>query len=56
MPVEKIKDFETNLFEHLTATKESLLASIRESGKLTEESEAELKDAIIALRDKFLGL
>ena len=56
VPVEKIKDFETNLFEHLTATKESLLASIRESGKLTEESEAELKDAIIALRDKFLGL
>ena len=56
VPVEKIKDFETNLFEYLTATKESLLASIRESGKLTEESEAELKDAIIALRDKFLGL
>ena len=56
VPVEKIKDFETTLFEHLTATKESLLASIRESGKLTEESEAELKDAIIALRDKFLGL
>ena len=56
VPVEKIKDFETNLFEYLTATKESLLASIRESGKLTEDSEAELKDAIIALRDKFLGL
>ena len=56
VPVEKIKDFETTLFEHLTATKESLLASIRESGKLTEESEAELKASIIALRDKFLGL
>ena len=31
LPVEAIKDFENDLFEHLVATKESLLSSIRKS-------------------------
>ena len=54
--IEDIKSFEEELFEYLSATKESLLETIRVSGVLTSESEAELRDAIIACRDKFLGL
>ena len=56
VPLEKIHEFERTLFEHLTATKEELLKTIRETGALTKESEEELKAAIIDLRDKFLGV
>ena len=51
---ERIKDFECELFEYLRATKESLLASIRESGVLSPESEAELKAAIEYCKEKFV--
>ena len=56
VPLEKIHEFERTLFEHLTATKEELLKTIRETGALTKESEEELKAAIIDLREKFLGV
>ncbi len=53
--VEDIRAFESELFEYLTATKDELLASIRDTGALTDETTAELKDAIRTVKDKFLG-
>ena len=53
--VEDIKRFERELCEHLTATKSELLASITETGTLTDETTAELRSAIIACKNKFLG-
>ena len=50
--VEDIRRFETELFEKLTATETELLADIRESGKLSEESEARLREVIAACKDK----
>ncbi len=49
-----ISRFESELFEHLRAAKDELLASIRDTGVLTPEAEAELKSAIIAFKEKFL--
>ena len=53
--VSDIHAFEDELFEHLTATEDSLLAAIREYGNLTPELEERLRLSIIACRDKFLG-
>jgi F-type H+-transporting ATPase subunit alpha len=55
IPVSDISRFEKELFEYLTATKDELLADIRNTGVMTAENEAVLKEAIIACRDKFLG-
>ena len=54
IPVASIKDFEAELFEYLVAAKDELLKSIRESGVLSPESEAELREAIIACKEKSL--
>ncbi|MBQ7344157.1 MAG: F0F1 ATP synthase subunit alpha [Clostridia bacterium] len=51
--VEDIGRFESELFEYLTAVKSELLASIRETGVLSPESEEELKAAILAVKEKF---
>ena len=51
--IEDIRDFESELFEYLTATKDELLAAIRESGALTPEIEDGLKSAIIEVAKKF---
>ena len=51
--VEDIKAFEGALFEYLVAAKDELLSSIRETGVLSEEREAELKEAIIYCKNKF---
>ena len=51
--VEDIGRFESELFEYLTAVKSELLASIRETGNLSPESEEELKAAILAVKEKF---
>ncbi len=51
--VEDIGRFESELFEYLTAVKSELLASIRETGILSPESEEELKAAILAVKEKF---
>ena len=51
--VADISRFESELFEYLTAVKGELLASIRETGNLSDESEAELKEAILAVKEKF---
>ena len=53
--VADIHRFEEELFEYLVATKDQLLASIRETGVLSAEAEAELKEAIIYTKNKFLG-
>ena len=53
VPVDRITDFEGELFEYLTATKESLLASIRETGQLTPETTDELTAAIKTVLEKF---
>ena len=53
--VGEISNFETELFEYLTASKAELLKEIRESGTLTEETTAQLNDAITYCKDKFLG-
>ena len=51
--VEDISRFEGELFEYLTAVKGELLAAIRETGNLSDESEAELKAAILTVKEKF---
>ena len=56
IPVEDIKIFESELFEYLVASRSELLATIRESGALSEESEAELRESIKAAKDKFLNV
>ena len=48
-----ISRFESELFEYLTAVKSDLLASIRETGVLSPESEEELKAAILTVKEKF---
>ena len=54
IPVESIHRFEEELFEHLIAVKGNLLKSIRETGELSSESTAELKEAIISVKEKFI--
>ena len=49
---EDISRFETELFEYLTATKEKLLKSIKETGVLSPESEQILREAIAACKKK----
>ena len=51
--VADVKRFEDELFEYLTAVKSDLLATIRETGNLSDESEAELKAAINSVKEKF---
>ena len=53
--VEKISEFEKGLFEYLTATRDDLLCEIRESGVLTDETTAALRDSILIYKDKFLN-
>ena len=50
-----IRRFETELCEYLVATKEDLLANIRETGVLTDDSTMELCASILACKEKFLG-
>jgi len=51
--VEDIKRFEGELFEHLVATRDDLLATIRESGRLEPETEDALRAAILEFKAKF---
>jgi F-type H+-transporting ATPase subunit alpha len=54
--LEDIKAFESELFEYLTATKDDVLSSIRESGTLSDETVAELRAAIEHCKKKFLNV
>ena len=53
--LDSIKDFESALFEHLSAVGDEILNPIRETGNLTEEVEAKLKETIIYVKNKFLN-
>ena len=53
--VEDIKSFERELCEYLVAAKAELLASIRETGALSDAAASELKESIITCKNKFLG-
>ena len=53
--VEDIGRFEEELFDYLVATKDSLLADIRDTGVLSDEGAAELRDSITHCKNKFLG-
>ncbi len=55
IPTERISEYERTLFEYLTASCPELLQSIRESGVLTDESTAALREAILHTKAKFLG-
>ena len=52
IPTEDIHDFEEELFEYLTAVKSELLNTIKTTGQLSEESESELKEAILTVIEK----
>ena len=53
--IEDISRFEKGLFEYLTATRDDLLAVIRDTGMMTDETEKALRDAILAYKDQFLN-
>ena len=53
--VEDISAFENELYFSLTSTHDELLATIRESGNLSAETEANLKQAILQIKSKFLN-
>ncbi|MBQ3893778.1 MAG: F0F1 ATP synthase subunit alpha, partial [Clostridia bacterium] len=53
VPVEKIHDFESELFDTLTAVYDALLERIRTTGQLTKEDEDELREAIAATKERF---
>ncbi len=53
--VEDIKRFEEELFEYLVATKDELLAEIRNTGALSDENAQALREAIEAAKAKFLN-
>ena len=53
--VQDIHAFEEALFEHLTCTKEELLAEIRDTGVLSPEASEELAESIRAVKDKYFS-
>ena len=53
--VSDIHAFEEFLFEYLVGVKDALLAEIRDTGALSGENEAELREAINYCKDKFLA-
>ena len=55
IPVADVKRFESELFEHLVASHDELLESIRTTGQLSAEGEAELKAAIDTTKRAFLN-
>ena len=55
IPLERVGDFERELFSYLTETQDELLTAIRATGVLSPESEDALKAAILKTKDKFLG-
>ena len=55
VPTEDISAFEDALFDYLIAAKDELLSSIRDTGAISEDREAELREAILNCKSKFLG-
>ena len=55
VPVDRISEFERQLFEYLTVSRAELLAEIREKGSLTEEITAALTEAINHVKSGFIA-
>jgi F-type H+-transporting ATPase subunit alpha len=53
VPVEDVRRFETELLDHLRGSKDGILSDIRESQKLSEETENKLTDAIKEFKKGF---
>ena len=53
IPVNKIHDFETELFEYLTVQRPAILESIRDTKELTKANEEELRQAIATVKEQF---
>jgi F0F1-type ATP synthase alpha subunit len=51
--IEDVHAFEDALFEHLVATKDELLAEIRDTGILSPDRSEELREAITAVKEKY---
>ena len=54
VPLEDIRAFEADLYEYLISSKDELLGSIRETGVLSSDAEAELREAIEHCKEKFV--
>ena len=54
IPVEKIPEFETRLFEFMDNRHEAVLSAIRTSGKLEPDTEKALKAALETLLTEFV--
>lgn len=54
IPVGDIHRFEEELFEYLVAVKGELLETIKTTGQLSAESEAELREAILCVIERFI--
>ena len=54
VPVERIRDFETALFEYLTVQRPAILESIRDTKELTQDNEAALREAIEICKAQFV--
>ncbi len=54
IPVGDIHRFEEELFEYLVAVKGELLETIKTTGQLSAESEAELREAILCVVERFI--
>ena len=55
VPVERIHDFETALFDYLTVQRLAILESIHETKELTKDNEAALREAIEACKMQFVS-
>ena len=53
IPVDKIHDFEAELFEYLTVQRPAILESIRDTRELTKANEEELRQAIATVKEQF---
>ena len=53
IPVNKIHDFEAELFEYLTVQRPAILESIRDTRELTKANEEELRQAIATVKEQF---
>jgi F-type H+/Na+-transporting ATPase subunit alpha len=53
VPVEDVRRFETEFLDHIRASEESILSDIRESQKLSEETENKLVEAIKQFKKGF---
>ena len=55
LPVDRVKDFESFLFEYLGNHAEDALAAIRTTGALSEETEKALHEAILTAKSRYMG-